>query len=584
MRERRARLFGALIALTLLSGCSGSGHKDGPAPAPPATTGAGAFTPLDLGLPRQALTAPVTGRVPGDKTLHVGVTLKVSDSALKRFGHGKSPAQSAGGIGKKLGIDDATVAKVQAYLASSHIRARASRTNTSLTFDVKAGVAGKLLQTSFVTHKLNGRTFFTPDPAHMPKIPTQIAPYVLAVTGLESYTVAPRPRLAAPRILPTRAGDCIRRFPPRIATPQKVSAAYGYDRMWAQGWHGENMTVNLVEMDGYDQRDVADYAACTGSRVSLTKVSLGLGSPPQAGEATLDIQMLAGLAPGARIVDYEEDPALLRSGNGADTWTAFNNGLQRIIDDNSNRPHPGSVVSISLGGPEAFMSQATMRAIDQSIRILTQAEQMTVFVASGDCGAYADRVYGPLDVSFPASSQWSVAVGGTRMVFAPTGARAQETVWSERSGLLAMCKNQWGSGGGLSRVYPRPWYQRGVGVVNRFSNGARQVPDVSAAAIDLPVYFQGHWVAFGGTSAATPIWAAGMTLVNQGLIARKRYFTYGPDTFYHAASVGGATPPYSDVISGDNLHYPAGRGYDLATGLGTPNAPNLFSVLSASPA
>jgi kumamolisin len=579
MRERR--LFGALIALTLLSGCSSSGHTDNK-PAPPATTGTGAFTPLDLGLPQQALKAPVTGRVPGDKTLHVGVTLKISDSAWKQFGHGKSPAQSAGDIGKKLGISDATVARIQAYLASSHIQAKPSRTNTSLTFDVKAGVAGRLLQTSFVTHKLKGRSFFTPDPAHMPKIPAQIAPYVLAVTGLESYTIAPKPRLTVPHVLPTRAGDCIRRFPPRIATPQKVASAYGYDRMWAQGWHGENMTVNLVEMDGYDQRDVANYLACTGSHLSLSKVSLGLTSPPQAGEATLDIQMLAGLAPSARVVDYEEDPALLNSGNGADTWTAFNNALQRVIDDNSTRPHPGSVVSISLGGPEAFMSQATMRAIDQSIRVLTQAEQMTVFVASGDCGAYADRIYGPLDVSFPASSQWSVAVGGTRMAFAPNGARTQETVWSERSGLFSTCKNQWGSGGGLSKVYPRPWYQQGV--ANQFSNGARQVPDVSAAAIDLPVYFQGRWVAFGGTSAATPIWAAGMTLVNQGLMTRKRYFTYGPDTFYHAATAGGATPPYSDVISGDNLHYPAARGYDLSTGLGTPNAPNLFNVLSVSPA
>src|SRR2546421_13089736 len=104
MRERR--IFGALIALTLLSGCSGTGHADRPTPS--ATTDAGAaFTTLDLGLPQQALNAPVTGRVPADTTLHVGVTLKVSDSTWKQFGHGKSPADSAGRIGKRLGISDA---------------------------------------------------------------------------------------------------------------------------------------------------------------------------------------------------------------------------------------------------------------------------------------------------------------------------------------------------------------------------------------------------------------------------------------------------------------------------------------------
>jgi kumamolisin len=307
-------------------------------------------------------------------------------------------------------------------------------------------------------------------------------------------------------------------------------------------------------------------------------VDLGVTAPAPGGEATLDVEMLAGLAPDARIIDYEEDPALLNSGNGSDSWTAFNDALQRIIDDNATRPRPGSVVSVSLGGPENFMSRATMRAIDQSIRILTQAENMTVFVASGDCGAYADRIYGLLDTSFPSTSDWAVAVGGTRMAFSPAGARVSESVWSQLSNPLR-CANQWGSGGGLSRVFPRPRYQRAPGVADR---GARQVPDVAAAAFDLPVYFRGQWAAFGGTSAATPIWAAGMMLVNQGLIARKGYFCYGPDTFYHLANQPGA--PYYDVTSGSNLHYPARPGYDLSTGLGTPNAPHIFDILSVSPA
>lgn len=583
MRDRRIRVLAALIALTVLSACSGgSGHKAEPPTTPPGT--AGAFTTVNLGLPSQALMAPVTGRVAANKTLHVGVTLKVSNSAWQRFGHGKSPAQSAGDVGRRLGISDATIARVQAYLASAHIKATPSKTHTSLTFDVSAGIAGKLLQTSFVTHKLKGRTYFTPDAAYPPKLPSQIAPYVLAVTGLESYTVAPQTHTAptGPMIAPT--ANCIRTFPQRVATAQKVAAAYGLNRMWAQGWHGENMTVNLVEMDGYDPRDVANYVSCTHSGISLGRVGLGQNPLPPGPEATLDIEMLAGLAPRARVLDYEEDPALLATGNGADTWLAFNNALQRIIDDNANRPHPGSVVSISLGGPESLMSQATMRTLDQSIRILTQAEQMTVFVASGDCGAYADRVFGPLDVSYPASSSWSVAVGGTDMTFGPTGARTGETVWSERSGLASTCKNQWGSGGGVSKVYTRPWYQQGPGVANRFSTGARQVPDVSAAAIDLPIFLRGHWVGVGGTSAATPIWAAGMTLVNQGLITRKRYFCYGPDTFYHANTVGRASPPYFDVTSGNNLHYPAAPGYDMSTGLGSPNVPNLYNTLSVSPA
>ncbi len=578
MRNRRTALIRGLLALTVLSGCGGNAH---PATEPTPDAGTRQFTPLSLGLPKQALTAPVTGRVPGSQVLHVGVTLKVGDAAWKQFGHGKSPTQGASDLAARLGASDAELAKLQTYLGKAHIQAKPSKTRTSLTFDVTAAVAGQLLRTSFVTHRLKDRTFFTPDPAHMPMIPTELAGYVLAVTGLDSYSVAPTTK-AAPLTAPALAGNC-GNFPPVAATSRKLAAAYGYDRLWAQGWHGENMTVNLVEMDGYDQTDVSTYIACTGSHVSLSNVNLGATAPRPGGEATLDIQMLAGLAPNVRIVDYQEDPALLNTGYGSDSWTAFNNALQRIIDDNYGSPHPGSVVSISLGGSESFMSQDTMLAIDQSIRILTQAEHMTVFVATGDCGAYGERTYGPLDASFPSTSTWSVAVGGTRMQFAPNGARSGEAVWSDRSD-LSKCQNQWGSGGGLSKYFRRPWYQQGPGVANRYSTGARQVPDVSAAAIDLPVFYQGRWTPFGGTSAATPIWAAGMALVNQGLIARRRYFCFGPDTIYHVVGQGGTNQPYYDVVAGNNLYYPATPGYDLATGLGTPSAPNIYNILLNSPA
>lgn len=585
MRNRRTAFLRVMLALTVLSGCGSSGHSSKPSSSP-AVGSSSKFTPLNLGLPKEALSAPVTGNVPSGQTLHVGVTLKIDDATWKKLGQGKSTSQGAKGLAQQLGVSDEELKKLNEYFANAHIQAKPSKTRTSLTFDVKAGVAGQLLKTSFVTHKLRGRSFFTPDPAHMPVVPTQIAGYILAVTGLDSFSVAPHTRAGLPttfaRTGPTRAGNC-GQFPPRAATYQKIAAAYGYDRLWAQGWHGENMTVNLVEMDGYDPRDVATYNGCAGSHVSLSNVNLGATAPPPGGEATLDIEMLAGLAPGVRIVDYQEDPALLNTGYGSDSWTAFNNALQRIIDDNSGAPRAGSTVSISLGGSEAYMSQATMQAVDQNLRILTEAERMTVFVATGDCGAYGDRTYGPLDVSFPSTSSSVVAVGGTRMQFGAAGTRPQEQVWSDRSN-LSKCENQWGSGGGVSKVFPKPAYQAGPGVANRYTTGYRQVPDVAATAIDLPVFYRGQWNGFGGTSAATPIWAAGMVLMNQGLLTRKQVYWYGPDTLYHVLGQGGANTPYYDVVSGNNLYYPATPGYDLSTGLGTPNAANIYNILLNSPA
>jgi kumamolisin len=583
VRSRRTVILASVLTLTLVSGCGSAGHESKPSSTPGAASVQ--YTPLNLGLPKEAMSAPVTGKVPADRTLHVGVTLKISDATWKQFGHGKSTSDGARGLAQKLGVSDEELKKLSAYFADAHIQAKPSKTRTSLTFDAKAGVAGQLLKTSFVTHQLRGRSFFTPDPQHPPMVPTQVAGYILSVTGLDSYSQAPQGHAAAPTALASRAtaptGGCAQ-FPARAATYQKIAAAYGYDKLWQQGWHGENMTINLVEMDGYDPADVQRYVACSGSHVSVQNVNLGATAPAPGGEATLDIEMIAGLAPNVRIVDYQEDPALLSTGSGTDSWTALNNALQRIIDDNMDSPRAGSAVSISLGGSEGYMSQATMQAVDQNLRILSQVERMTVYVATGDCGAYGDRTYGPLDVSFPSTSAWSVAVGGTRMVFGAPGVRPQETVWSDRSN-LSRCQNQWGSGGGVSKVFGKPWFQVGNGVANRYSTGYRQVPDLAAAAIDLPVVYRGQWVGFGGTSAATPIWAAGMALVNQGLLTRRHAYWYGPDTFYQVYGQGGANTPYYDVTTGNNLYYPATPGYDLSTGLGTPNAANLFNILLNSP-
>src|SRR5437763_11454239 len=118
--------------------------------------------------------------------------------------------------------------------------------------------------------------------------------------------------------------------------------------------------------------------------------------------------MVAGLARSVHIADYETD-----GNSNNDVWTQVNDELQQIIDDNTNNASSGSVVSISLGDAEGQLTSNDRVAIEKSIQVLTQVEHMTVFVASGDCGAFADRVYRSLSVSFPASDPGVTAVGGT---------------------------------------------------------------------------------------------------------------------------------------------------------------------------
>ena len=236
------------------------------------------------------------------------------------------------------------------------------------------------------------------------------------------------------------------------------------------------------------------------------------------------------------------------------------------------------MVSISLGIDEGDISSDDARALDSSLQQLTKVEHMTVFVASGDCAAYADETYGDLSVSFPASDPWAVAVGGTKLSVDGQGNRADEVAWSEFPNIFK-CKNSWGTGGGNSSLFHRPNWQMANGVNNKYSKNVRQLPDVSAVADHLAVYFQGQWGDVGGTSAAAPIWATGQALVNEDTMQHLNTFGYSPQLYYAADKQAGGNG-YFDVTSGNNLYYPATPGWDYATGLGTPNLANFDQAVS----
>src|SRR5262249_31825626 len=144
-------------------------------------------------------------------------------------------------------------------------------------------------------------------------------------------------------------------------------------------------------------------------------------------------------------------------------------------------------VSLSLGATENGITPGDVAALDQSLQILTKAEHMTIFLASGDCAAFDSGTYGDLSVDFPASDPWVVAVGGTAPVLNQQNS-IHEIVWANGINHTA-CNNQWGSGGGLSKLFQRPEWQNAPGVQNTYSNGMRQMPDISAFAADLVFYY-----------------------------------------------------------------------------------------------
>jgi kumamolisin len=159
-----------------------------------------------------------------------------------------------------------------------------------------------------------------------------------------------------------------------------------------------------------------------------------------------------------------------------------------------------------------------------------------------------------------------------------TGAYAGETAWDDTL-------EQAGGGGGLSVDYNRPQWQVGPGVTNRFSTGMRQLPDVAAAAdpwSGWDIYTGGAMTVAGGTSAATPFWAASMALVAEYAAEHGAgQLGFVDPTLYAIGARPQLAPAFHDVTIGANRYYPASAGWDFATGLGSPEVANLARDVAA---
>jgi subtilase family serine protease len=188
---------------------------------------------------------------------------------------------------------------------------------------------------------------------------------------------------------------------------------------------------------------------------------------------------------------------------------------------------------------------------------------VTFLASSGDSGGR---------VIYPSASPYVVSVGGTSLKLDANGNRTAETAWSA-------------GGGGASGVESLPGYQSTFGL----SYGGRATPDVAYNAdpntgvlvYDSVSYFgMSGWLIAGGTSAGAPQWAALVALADAGRTTTPLTSTdLTTSPVYTAANGSVYSSNYYDVTSGSN-GYPAGTGYDLATGLGSPKANNLIPYLN----
>jgi subtilase family serine protease len=306
------------------------------------------------------------------------------------------------------------------------------------------------------------------------------------------------------------------------------------------------------------------------------------------GEETLDVEAVHGMAPAAKII-YVGAP-----NNYQDLDAALNHVVDR---------HLAQIVTNSYGWDTTeLLPPGFVKPVEDTL-VQAAAEGIGVYFSSGDNGDESST-FGFPTTDFPASSPWVTAVGGTSLGVTASNTRAVETGWGTSTyscdpTTLACTRDGWlyGSGGGVSVVFPKPWYQSSLDI------SGRGVPDVAAVGDPNTGYLVGQTQTFpdgayydeyriGGTSLSSPLFAGLMALADQ-----KAGFEHGfanpafyenPGSFTDVLSVKTAvarrnfvngvdgTDGTADVLrtfddySGSTSQH-TGPGWDNVTGLGVPN-------------
>lgn len=457
-----------------------------------------------------------------------------------------------------FGPTQETVNEVTDYLSQQGLHVGAVSSNHTL-ISASGTVAAieKAFATSISDYTFEGRSVHAPTVE--PSVPPHLAGMILSVSGLDNVAHYHPASMLVPATGPGGG-----------YTPSELRTAYDANSLISSA-DGTGQTVAIFELDGYKASDINTYLSNYSLGSAKYSNVLVDGATNTAGsgaiEVELDMEVVSALAPGATQKIYI----------GPNTTSGVNDTYNRIVTDNIAK-----VTSTSWGLCEASSGTSELTALHN---IFTQgaAQGQAFFSASGDAGAY-DCGGTSLGVDSPSGDPFVVGVGGTALTTGSGGTYTSEKVWSDPTDTRQFTKGV-GSGGGYSSFFSKPSYQTGTGVD---SNTFRHVPDVSADADPSTGYSvycsvtasgcssSSPWIVVGGTSAAAPLWAAIAADTNQYLAGlSKPTLGSGNTILYTLFNTTQTFTAYHDVTTGNNLFYNAGTGYDLATGIGTPDVWNL---------
>jgi kumamolisin len=541
------------------------------------SSGAGAPGPHDLPIPYGRYVGPTdpAGRL--TFSLVLGVPRRAAlDRFLRDVADPSSPRYGrfldARTFGRRFGLTGSQIRRLESTLAGAGLRVTAPYPQrTTLGVEGPVGAVERLLGVrmgDFVDRA--GRVFHAPlsDPA----IPGSLRGLVAGVAGLNTGP------------LPASTD-----FPAGGLRPVDAARAYDVTPLHDRGIEGQGHAIAIVSFASFRDQDVRAFADREGLPSRTPEhVPVDGGSSETTGqgsqEVNLDIDVVLGVAPEAQVLDYEAPLTSVRS---------FAQGtadvINRIVADGR-----ADIVSMSWGLCDVsrladgtpWLSAGDRLAGERALQAAVAAG-ITVFVASGDTGAFGCQRFDLTDTRpvplWPGDSPSAVSVGGTLLSVRQNGTYLEEAGWED---ILSGS----GTGGGVSPVDPLPAFQQSVADAAQNPSRHRQVPDVAAAADPdsgfltvFPDPKTKRTVAgvVGGTSAATPFWAASMLLIQQ-FAREQRAGALGfvdPLLYGVAASTPSA---FHDVTIGGNRLESCAPGWDFATGLGSPDVFVLARAIVAS--
>lgn len=360
--------------------------------------------------------------------------------------------------------------------------------------------------------------------------------------------------------------------PDRGLTPSALLTTYNADKLATGGFTGKGITIVIFAFNGYDQTDLDSFSTMF-ALPRFTPEMLGDPLPVAHGETTMDLQVAHAIAPDARKVVVNARPTV--EGDGA------YQKIGKLMED-TDRAYPGAVWSISIGwGCDKLLTAADLAPVRSALRT-AQSHGTTAFNASGDLagleckgGSDWDSVPGPDDVGLDSVSSLPemTSVGGTTLSTDTRGVWLAEQTWFD----VPLSQ---GTGGGVSALFDLPPWQRiAAGQAPAARNtGKRMTPDISAVAdpfTGVKIVLEGNVVVGGGTSQSAPIWAGLTAVMDQYLLANGGDLIGEINPLLYRIASGAPRPAFRDITLGANAVDTAGPGYDLVTGLGTPDTDNL---------